>query len=195
MTQNDELTPKESLSLINEMIDGAKARMNENGFIYLFWGWLIIICAAGQLVLLNMGYYEINYYPYFLAIPGGIYTAVIESRKNRDKNSSNYTDTIMSGIWITAGLNIFIIAFIFSSVLKMSPVPFILIVLALATVVSGTVIRFKPLIWGGIVCNAAGIAAVFLPYAYDPVLVIIAIIAADLVPGYMLRNKFRKSHA
>ena len=193
--QNDELTPKESIDLINEMIDGAKARMNENGFIFLFWGWLIIICAVSQLILLQMGYYEINFYPYFLAIPGGIYTAIIESRKTRHKNSAYYTDTVMSGLWITAGVNIFIIAFIFSPVLKMSPVPFILIILALATVVSGTVIKFKPLIWGGIVCNAAGIASVFIPYSYDPLLVIIAILAADLFPGYILRSKYKKTYA
>lgn len=193
--QNDELTPKESLDLINEMITGAKARMNENGFIFLFWGWLIIICAVSQLILLKLGYYDINFYPYFLAIPGGIYTAIIASRKDRQKHSPNYTDTIMSGLWMTAGINMLITGFLFSPVLEMSPVPFILIILALATIASGTAIKFKPLIWGGIVCNAAGVASVFIPISYHPVVVIIALIAADLVPGYILRSKYKKTYA
>ncbi|MFW6095142.1 MAG: hypothetical protein ACOC8S_01745, partial [Bacteroidota bacterium] len=70
----NELTPQESLQVINEMIDTSKTRMRENGFIYLFWGWLMMFCALDQFVLLQLEYYEISYYPYFLGIPGGIYT-------------------------------------------------------------------------------------------------------------------------
>lgn len=193
--QNKDLTPKESFEVINEVISGAKARMNENGFIYLFWGWLISICALAQFVLLQTDYANINYYPYLLVIPGAIYTAVHEARKHRSEGSPNYTSNIMAAIWIVAGVNMTIVGFLFSPVLKSSPVPLILIILALATIASGAALKFKPLIWGGILCNAAGIAAIFVAYAYHPLLVILAIIAADLVPGYILRNKFRKSHA
>lgn len=193
--KQDELTPKESLDLINEMISGAKARMNENGFIYLFWGWLISICALGQFILLQTEYAHMNYYPYILVIPAAIYTSIHESRKHRKEGSPNYTSNIMSGIWIAAGMNMLILGFLFSPVLKTSPVPYILIVLALATIVSGAAIKFKPLIWGGIICNLAGILSIFVAYSYHPLLVIAAIIAADLVPGYILRSKFKKTYA
>lgn len=193
--QKDELSPKESLDLINEMISGAKARMNENGFIYLFWGWLILICALSQFILLQTEYASINYYPYILVIPGAIYTAIHESRNHRSAGNPNYTSKIMSGIWIAAGMNMLIVGFLFSPVLKTSPVPYILIILALATIASGAAVKFKPLIWGGVICNLAGILSIFVAYSYHPLLVIAAIIAADLIPGYILRNKFRKNYA
>jgi len=193
--KNDEFTPKESFEVINEVISGAKARMSENGFVYLFWGWLISLCALGQFVLLQTGYADINYYPYFLAIPGAIYTAIHEARKHRSEGSPNYTSNIMAAIWITAGINMIIAGFIFAPVLQMSPVSYILIILALATVASGAALKFKPLIWGGIVCNLAGITAIFIGYAYHPLFVILGIGAADLIPGYILRNKSKKSHA
>jgi hypothetical protein len=177
------------------VISGAKARMSENGFIYLFWGWLISLCALGQFVLLQTEYADISYYPYFLAIPGAIYTAIHEARKHRNEGSPNYTSNIMSAIWITAGANMLIVGFLFSPVLQSSPVPHILIILALATVASGAALKFKPLIWGGIVCNLVGIAAIFIAYTYHPLFVILGIVAADLIPGYILRNKSKKSYA
>jgi hypothetical protein len=189
------LTPKESLNVINEMIAGAKARMNEDGFIYLFWGWLILICALSQFILLQTKYAEYNYFPYFLVIPGAIYTAITESRKHRRQESPDYMNKIMSAIWITAGVNMMIAGFVFAPVIKTSPVPIILIVLGLATIISGAAVKFKPLVWGGIICNAVGIASVFFPYSYHPLIVIIAIIAADLVPGYILRKNYKKSYA
>ena len=193
--KNDEFTPKESFEVINEVISGAKARMSENGFVYLFWGWLISICALSQFVLLQTGYADINYYPYFLVIPGAIYTAIHQARRHRSEGSPNYTSNIMAAIWITAGINMIIAGFIFAPVLQMSPVSYILIILALATVASGAALKFKPLIWGGIVCNLAGITAIFIGYAYHPLFVILGIGAADLIPGYILRNKSKKSHA
>jgi hypothetical protein len=189
------LTPKESLKVINEMIAGAKTRMKENGFIYLFWGWLILICALSQFILLQTEYADINYYPYFLVIPGAIYTAIVESKKHRKEGTSDYMNKVMTAIWLTAGINMIVAGFVFSPILKSSPVPLILIILALATVVSGAAIKFKPLVWGGIICNLAGIAAVFLDYSYHPILVVVAIIAADLIPGYILRNKYKKQYA
>lgn len=193
--QNKELTPKESFEVINEVISGAKARLNENGFIYLFWGWLIAICALAQFVLFQTEYAHINYYPYLLVIPGAIYTAVHQSRKHRAETTPNYTANIMAALWVTAGINLMIAGFLFGPALKTSPIPIILIVLAVATIASGATIKFKPLIWGGIVCNLAGIASVFLPTGFHPLALIVAIVAADLIPGYILRNKFKKSHA
>lgn len=193
--EQKEFSAKESLSLINEMISGARARMSENGFIYLFWGWLILVAALAQFIMLNTGLGAYNYYPYLLAIPGAIYTAVYESRGKRKNQQADYTGTIMAAVWITAGLNMLIAGFVFAPVLQMSPVSFILIILGLATVISGAVIRFRPLIWGGIISNLAGIAAVFIGYAWHPVLVIAAILAADLIPGYMLRRKYNTYYA
>jgi Flp pilus assembly protein TadB len=62
-------------------------------------------------------------------------------------------------------------------------------------VASGAALKFKPLIWGGIVCNLVGIAAIFIAYTYHPLFVILGIVAADLIPGYILRNKSKKSYA
>jgi len=193
--KDQELSPKESLSVISKMIERSKTRMNENGFIYLFWGWLMSLCAIAQFVLLQLEYYEINYYPYFLAIPAGIYTGIYYSRESKNDQGSGFLGNIFAALWISVGINIFITAFIFSFTFNINPIPFILMMLGIATIVSGQVINFRILIIGGIICNLLGVATIFIPIIYHPVVAALAIIAADLVPGYALRNKYRRSHA
>nr|HPI69962.1 hypothetical protein [Tenuifilaceae bacterium] len=56
---------EESFQIINRIIDDEKVRLNENGFIYLFWGWLTIFCAAAQSLLIYLEV-EKHYYIWFV---------------------------------------------------------------------------------------------------------------------------------
>ena len=50
---NDQIkNAEESFQIIKDMIENEKARFNENGFVYLFWGWLAIFCATLEYVLI-----------------------------------------------------------------------------------------------------------------------------------------------
>jgi hypothetical protein len=186
-------SPTESIEIIKRMIEGSKARLNENGFIYLFWGWLILVCALAQFVLLQAELYAYNYYPYFLVIPAGIYTGISEARKHRNSQGS-YIHKLMAALWIPLGFNLAIVGFFSGPVIGISPTPFLLIFLAIGATVSGGALRFPALIWGGIICNLVGFAAFLTPSLYQPLLLGAGIIAADLVPGYMLRKKFQMNH-
>lgn len=193
--EDKSLTPKESLSVINQMIESSKTRMNENGFIYLLWGWLMSICAIAQFVLLQLEYYEINYYPYFLAIPAGIYTGIYYSRESKKEQGSSFLGNIFAALWISVGLNILMTAFVFSFTFNFNPIPFILMFLGIATIVSGQIINFRLLIIGGIICNLLGIFTILIPFIYHPIVAALALVAADLIPGYALRTKYKKRYA
>jgi len=192
--EKEELSPKESIRIIQEMIESSKERFQDNGSIYLFWGWLISLCALAQFVLLQLEYYEINYYPYFLAVPAAVYTGIMEARRHKKTSKSTFIGRIFAALWTVTSINLFITGFGFSFAFQMSPVPFILILIAVATIVSGAVVRFKPLIFGGIVCNALVVLSIFINTLYHPVLVVLALIAAYLVPGYILRKQYKRSH-
>jgi|SRR6056297_2013870 len=186
-------TPAESLEIIRRMIEGSKARLNENGFIYLFWGWLILLCALAQFALFQAELYAYNYFPYFLVIPAGIYTFIVESRKHRE-SADNYLSRVMAVLWIPLAFNLGIIGFFTWPLFELSPTPFLIIFLAIGATVSGGLLRFKPLIWGGILCNMIGLAGLITPTLYHPLLLAAGIVFADLVPGYRLRNKYKISH-
>ena len=43
-----ELSPEESIDLINTMIGKARKRYTDNSFYFLLWGWLVIVASALQ---------------------------------------------------------------------------------------------------------------------------------------------------
>ena len=60
--------------------------------------------------------------------------------------------------------------------------------------IHGSAIRFKPLIMGAAVNWAAAIAMFFIEdFMYDMLVSAIAILTGYLIPGYMLRSKYRKA--
>mgnify|MGYP000049370006 CR=1 FL=1 len=192
--EDTNLTPKESLNVINAMIADTKGRMNENGSTFLLWGWAIFICAIAQFILFQLQLYSYNFFPYFLLIPVGIYTWFHERKKHKHETDS-YIGKVMASLWIPLGINLGIIGFLTYPLFQISPTPFLMILLGIGAIVSGGATKFNPLIWGGIICNLIGIGALFPPSLYQPLLLAAGIISADLVPGYIIRNKFRKHYA
>lgn len=81
--QTENFSPKDSLQLIDSMINQAKNRFTENGFLYLLWGWLILICSVGHFVLLKLQlvkHPEIIWASCWLAV---IFQAIYLVRKNK----------------------------------------------------------------------------------------------------------------
>jgi hypothetical protein len=58
----------------------------------------------------------------------------------------------------------------------------------MATFISGTVIRFKPLIAGGILFGAVSVASIFVPPLSQLLLVAISLVLGFLIPGYLLKT-------
>ena len=58
----------------------------------------------------------------------------------------------------------------------------------LGTFVSGGILKFRPLIIGGICCWIIALCVFFLPGEYTLLLVSVSIIIAYLIPGYLLRR-------
>jgi hypothetical protein len=90
-------------------------------------------------------------------------------------------------LWETSGAAM-LLAVLLSLKLHVYPGTFILTIAGLATLISGRLISFKPLIYGGIAFFAFAIAASFLNNEYQLLISAAAIITGYLVPGYMLKS-------
>jgi hypothetical protein len=67
--------------------------------------------------------------------------------------------------------------------------PFFIILYALGTFVSGNILKFKPLIIGGILAWGLAIVAVFLEYDYQMLAAAGAILVSYIIPAYLLPGK------
>ncbi len=183
--QTDKLSPEKSLELITQVITQARNKFEENGFIYLFWGALIAITSISQFVLLKNEYYDINWYPYLLMPIGSIYSAIYFSKRKR-KNKQNLISKIVSALWIVLSINIMILGFLFANNLKENLIPIILILLSIGTIVSGTSIKSKLLLYSGIFIGLSAFSCFYLEWIYHSLLMGIVSIIAILIPGIIL---------
>ncbi|MCK5823755.1 MAG: hypothetical protein KAG95_07110 [Bacteroidales bacterium] len=182
--KTENLTPEKSLELITQVINEAKTKFEENGFIYVFWGALVSIASISQFVLLKNEYYNINYYPYFLMPIGAIYTWYYFSKKKKSKK--NQISRIVSIAWVILSLNMMILGFFFGPMLKENLIPVILILLSVGTMISGVTIKSKLILFSGIIINISALICFNLEWIYQPLAMGILSVITFLIPGVIL---------
>jgi hypothetical protein len=60
------------------------------------------------------------------------------------------------------------------------------------TLLSGIILRFRPLITGAIGCWLLSIGSLFAPYDYQLLFLSAAMVIAWIIPGYILRSNYQK---
>ena len=189
--ENEEkiMTGEESLRVISSMINKTKLNISQGSFHLLFWGWLIAFCGLGEFVLYNFTDYDKTYRIWFLIIPGVFVSLIYGFIKGRSQKVYTYADRIYAWIWIGFLLT-GIILFILLSKVMGSVGPFIMLFAGYATFLSGIVIKFRPLIIGGIFFWAFALIAYFIPSSIAPLTVPLAMITGYLIPGHLLKKRF-----
>ena len=198
MIQEENFNEQESLALIESMIKKAKNQFSENGHSYLLWGWLVLICSIAQFILLNFVHYEKHYLVWMLTWVAVIYQIFYQSRRKKNEKVKTYTDEIIGYVWITFVISMMIIGFNLGSHKLADSGIWYSVILALygmPTFLSGIILRFPPLVVGGICCWILSVVSVFVPYEYQMFLLSIAMIVAWIIPGYKLRARYKASNS
>jgi hypothetical protein len=193
--QPENFSPKDSLLLIDSMINQAKNRFSENGFLYLLWGWLILFCSAGHFILLQLQLFkhpEMIWMSTWLAV---IFQVIYLIKTKKKETVKTYSENIINYIWVSFGICMFVLSFILGkSNGWQSLYSLFLMLYGTPTFLSGIVMQFKPLKVGGIVCWALAIISTFISPLYGLLLLAAAMIAAWIVPGYLLRKKYKQQN-
>ena len=193
--ESDEIrmTEKESMELITSMINTAKNRVGETGKLYLLWGWLILLCCTVQFIGLHFFRFENTYYVWFLTWLLLIYQIFFLSKEGKNRKVRTYTGEINGFVWLVFFICMMLVIFIGSYLKKYEIInPVLLVLYGMPTFLSGIILKFKPLIIGGICCWALSIISVFISGEYQLLLIAAAVIAAWIIPGYILKQNFKK---
>jgi len=188
--------PKESLLLIESMINRAKDKFAEDGSMYLLWGWVVFVCSLTQFVLMHFFKYPYHYIVWFASWIIVIYQLVYIRKKIKRRKVRTYTGYILGYVWLTFVIVIFLLAFLIGRLtegdyyIHISPI--LLTIYGIPIFLSGIILRFKPLVVGGIGCWILSIAAMLIDnYDYQFLLIPLAMIIAWIIPGYLLRAKYK----
>ena len=188
--ENEEkmMTGEESLRIITEMINKTKVNISQGSFHLLFWGWLIFLCSISDFLLTRFTGLVHTYYVWFLVIPGIFVSMIYGFVKGRKAIVRTYAERVYMWIWI-GFLAAFISLFVIQSKNMEAVGQYILLLAGFATFVSGIIIRFRPLIIGGISFWIIAIAVSFSGPSIAPLGMPLAVITGYLIPGYMLKNR------
>ena len=86
------------------------------------------------------------------------------------------------------------LAFVFGSFVQENLVAMILILIGIATLISGSIIRSKIVLFSGLALHLSGYWAFFLPWEQQPILMGGLGLLAVLLPGIVLSIQHSKQH-
>lgn len=180
----------EKLNVIYEMIENSKTQIRENAFFYLLWGWLVLVASLSHFILMKMGYHN-SFLAWPLIMTAGMVVSVIKGiRMGKRAGHRTHIDTAVIYLWYGFFFALMVIlAFSIGGKIPWEMSSALIIVMyGLGTFVSGGILKFKPLVIGGISCWIIALGAFIVPAEYVMLLVSVSIIIAYLIPGYLLRR-------
>lgn len=194
MTEN-KFSPEQSLQLIQSMLEKTRKGFSDSSFYLILWGWLIFIAAIAEYVLMVFCKYEQHYLVWNLMWLGAIASIVYGIRQERKEKVKTYMSDTMKYFGIGAGVTFTILAFIVGCYeMWQHSFPFYFLLYGFMSFISGAIIQYKPLRVAGIVCWAIAIASIFVKFDVQLLLMALAVLVAYIIPGYMLKARYKQQN-
>ncbi len=186
--------PQQSLRIIRETIDVAKKSVGENGFYFLLWGVLTAGASLADWYIENtMHPSSIHGLPWLAMLVIGFPATFIYGWLRRKRGEK--PDTIVSKwygwVWAAFGVSLAIVLPM-AGASRVSPVPFVLVLAAFATFLSGVLLQFKPLRLGGLALWAGAVLCFWVAPANHPLVEAVFIVLGYIVPGLLLNKQYRE---
>ena len=201
------MTEKESLELITAMINRTRERYVGDGNIMLMWGYLSVAVAILLWIMLLVTHNQAwNWLWFLIGVIGGIATPIMDKKQRVKSGVKSYSDKLTSQIWTIVGCSAFVATlfclgfslFMGYDAWKMM-FAFALIIVPMAEMAQGIVIKEKSLVIGGAIGLACGIFIVCCIAAGVPLYInmilpifIVAFICMMIIPGHIINRKARQ---
>ena len=208
------LSEKESLDLIAQMINKAKDSCHDTGIAAIMWGAVIAICSLVRLSEIHFGY-ELPFDIYWLTFAAVIPQIYFTVKEKKQRKAKAYGDVFFDNLWMAFGICIFLMIFITGSIynelkpmaeeyqkLSGRSVPFhfyefsssfFLLLYGLPTFVTGVSMKFKPMLWGGLLCWVCCIITLYTTIKIDLILIAVSSIFAWFIPGLIMEKDYRNA--
>ncbi len=182
------MTGEESLKIITEMINKTKVDIKQGSFHLLFWGWLIVFCSLSEYLLYKFTDFATPWYIWFFVVPGIFVSFIYGFTKGRKSTVRTYATMLYVWTWIAFFFTA-VVLFVLLSDRMGSFGPFILAIAALPTFISGFILKFKPLIAGGVLFWIFAIIGHLGGHDLAALSVPVAMLTGYLIPGYLLKSR------
>ena len=185
--ENKDLSAEQSLALISGMIRQAQGNVSYSTKYILLWGWCIALANLGMYGLMKFSTYPHPYIVWLITIPATIVSIIYGIKEGKEKITHSHLDKITMWLWLSLFFIIPpVITFGYKINFQINPV--ILLLTAFPTFITGIILRFKPLLVGGICFWACSIICFLVDAQTQMLLCALAVITGYLIPGYLLKR-------
>lgn len=210
--EEKQLTEKESLLIIQQMISRAKNEFVDTGIGPILWGAVITFCSIVQALKIKFDF-DFPFDVWMLALFAIVPQIFISIKESKERKAKGWDEDMLSYVWICFGIGVFVINLINNVMAHtLNPIleeytkltgksttnlwsyasSYLLFVFGFPTIVTGAARKFKIMLAGGIFCWASAIAAAFTPTYVDFILMAFSAALAWLIPGILIRKKYLK---
>ncbi len=187
----DDFSPQESLRLISSMIETTRNSVKDSSHYFLLWGWAVMIACAIQYYLTVFAGSDKNYYGWYIIPVALVFHVYFIVRDRKREKVKTYINEAGAHLWTAIGLSFFATSFLFGKTGWEHSSPIYMMLYGIGTYVSGSLIKFRPLIIGGLLCFPLIVLSSFAGDNMQIVLLAVAILVSYIIPGHLLRAKFK----
>jgi hypothetical protein len=187
MEQFDE---KQSLQIITQMINTAKNKLQNNSFFFLLWGWAVLLASVSHYVLWTQQY-EYHFLPWPVLMTAAAITSVVAGyRMSKASLVTSYIDNYIGTMWMYVGISIFLVLMLVTAVADFRAAYVALMIFyGMGTLTTGTIIKFTPLILGGVFAWICAAVLVWVDFPEGLLVLGASVLGGYIIPGYILRAK------
>lgn len=191
----ENLSTKDSLKIIQTVIEQRKRKYEENGFFLLLWGILVMIAGVSQYILIAMGKGEISGYAWvFTMIPGSIFSAIwgfVEGRK-RKKGVIKKSADRMDWIWAFTGYLAMMTGFVFGRKFGIGFTAMLYIPFCVAALASALSMKNNTWTFLSIIAAIVSYGSIFVPFKYHPLIAALVAFLLMFIPGLQFYINHKK---
>jgi Cation transport ATPase len=189
----------QSIQVIREMIQVSQKKLKNDGVLFILWGWVMFYNYISSYVLREVvtTYQFKKGFEYFgtgLGIFSFAFTIYYLFRNNR--KVTTYIGISLRYVWVSLIACLSLTNIIMFHVLQKFNVelqhPILMLFIAFAIVVTGGILRYRLLIFGGIVFGILAYTCSYLSIEWQALCEAAAWLIAFIIPGHILYAK-RKS--
>lgn len=186
----------QSLHLIREMLQVSKRKFQSDGILMIVWGWIMwlknfvdYIMSIADFQIQVIRYLEIALI--FIALVGFAFTLhyIFKQRKK----VQTYIGVSLRYVWVAMFFSLVLINVIQFRVLHEINFelqhPIFMVIIAFATVVTGGILRYQLIVYGGVIFALLALASSYFPLSTQLLLEAVAWFLAFVIPGHILYSR------
>ena len=186
-----EFSPKDSLRIIQTMIEKTKQNISYQSHYFLLWGWGAFIGFTGQYILKVFFEYPKHYQIWWISIVCLVINIVFVIKFSKQIKVKTYIDESMGNLWRGLIISFIVVMIIFTKTGWQNCYPFFMMLYGTGTFISGKILRFSPLIIGGLISFILAAVSVWFNVDLQMLFAAGSILFSYIIPGHLLYMNYK----